>query len=126
MPLAWAAAEPCTITVTCSGDVTFEEVRALQVELAAHAPLRDSARMLVDANAVCGAPTASELRIIALEMKPLLDAGLGPIAIVCGSTFIYGVARMFAMLAVSVNANVGAFRDMAEARDWLSTQATAA
>ena len=126
MPLAWAATEPRTIMVTCSGDVTFDEVRALQADLAARAPLRDSARMLVDANAVCGAPSSSELRLIALEMKPLLNAGLGPVAIVCGSTFVYGVARMFAILAVAVDANVGAFRDMAEARDWLSEQATAA
>jgi hypothetical protein len=81
--------------------------------------------MLCDARAMISAPSASEVRALALEMAPLVEAGLGPVAIVCATPAIYGVARMFALHAEAARANVCAFQDMNEAIDWLDHQAAA-
>ena len=129
MPLALVDAagfRRATLYVVAFGNVTFEEVRTFQTALLADARLCCGVQMFCDARTVTGAPSAGELRIIAAETAPLIDAGLGPIAILCASPFTYGVARMFAVLAEAVHANVGAFRDFVEAQDWLDRQAAAA
>lgn len=124
MPLAWSIQDG-TIMVHASGKVTLEEVRVVQEQILVHPGWRAGAAMFVDARAQTGAPTAEELRIIAREMTPLVERGLGPVAMVCGSSFIYGVARMFSVFAEVVHANVGAFREMDEAQKWLDAQPTA-
>lgn len=53
--------------------------------------------MFVDTRKVTKAPSTSELRLIAREVKHLTDAGFGPIAVLTGSTWMYGVARMFSV-----------------------------
>lgn len=110
-----------TLVVRASGNVTFDESRRFQDELLGDPRLHDGVQMLVDATTMDGAPSANELRIIATEFVPLLRAGLGPIAIVCGSPFVYGVARMFTVFAEVVGARVAAFRDPTEARQWLDS-----
>jgi hypothetical protein len=122
MPLALAEAAKAvdqTLYVVGTGIVTFKEARDFQIALLGDKRLYPGCRMLCDVRTMDGAPSASELKILAREMAPLLNAGLGPVAIVCASPFIYGVARMFATLAEVVHADVAAFRDIGEARDWL-------
>ena len=114
-----------TLRVVLDGNVTFREARDFQLALLAGYRLGPRTPMLCDARAMVGAPSASEVRILAHQMAPLVEAGLGPVAIVCGTPAIYGVARMFALHAESAQATVGAFRDMDEAIDWLARQAAA-
>lgn len=78
--------------------------------------------MLVDARDVTGAPSTAELRRIAAEMKPLIDSGMGPIAIFTDSACIYGVARMFSVFAQTMSANVSAHRSPEDAEQWLAEQ----
>lgn len=64
----------------------------------------------------------AELRLIAGELKPLLDRGLGAIAIVAESALVYGAARMFGVFAQTVYARVATFGDIDEGRRWLIAQ----
>ena len=121
MPLTVAFQEPDTLIVCASGEVTFDEVQVTRARILAHPRLSGATQMLVDGRTVSGAPSASELRTIATEMVPMLERGMGPIAIVTDSPMVYGVARMFATFAELVNATVMPFRCMADAERWLAS-----
>src|SRR6266545_5055292 len=99
MPVELQYEEPATFKVRASGEVTFAEVEDLLGEILAHPQLRGGVRMLVDGREIEKAPSTPELRKIAADFGPLVDRGLGPVAIVTGSAFIYGVARMFSVFA---------------------------
>lgn len=122
MPLAFSVQEPRTFMVRASGRVTYEEVEQIRASILADPHLSRGARMLVDGRAVSAAPTASELRTIATEMLPMLQRGLGPVAIVTSSPMVYGVARMFSVFAELVSANVAPFPCMDDAEKWLASQ----
>jgi hypothetical protein len=121
MPVELEFEGPSIFRVRASGAVTFEEVEKLLGEIRADPRLCCGVSVLVDGREVEKAPTAAELRAIAADMKPLLDHGLGPVAIVTDSPFIYGVARMFSVFAEMVSANVAPFHCIDEARRWLSS-----
>ena len=122
MPLALEFDDPATFRVCASGQVTFDEVQEFRARILADPRLCCGTRMLVDGRDVRGAPSALELRTIAADMRPMLEKGLGPIAIVTSSQMVYGVARMFATFAELVNANISPFRDMGDAERWLAAQ----
>lgn len=116
MPLSLAFAEPSTFVVNASGEVTYEEVMELFEKILAHPRLGEGSDMLVDAEKVTGVPTTKELRVIARALRPLHVAGVSAMAIVTSSTFVYGIARMFSVLAESSGMRVSAFREMNEAQ----------
>ena len=122
MPVAFAFQEPCTFMVCCSGKVTYDEYQDMRVKLLSDPHPCSGAQMLVDASAVTSAPSASELRIIATDMLPMVARGLGRVAIVASTPMVYGVARMFSVYAELVNAKVMPFRCSDEAKDWLANQ----
>ena len=114
------------VKLTASGTVTYQEV----VDLIAHR-LVDPTRIpgmpvLVDARGVHGAPSAAELRLIAAEMKPLIDTGMGPIGILTDSTFVYGIVRMFSVFAQAMSADVSALRCQEDVELWLVSRRQAA
>lgn len=119
MPITSAFSEPSTFVARAAGKVTYGEVMAFLDHLRAHPRLADARSVLVDARDVSGAPDTDELREIARALQPLLSYGLARYAVVTGSDFVYGVARMFSVFAELMDINVGAFRDMDEAKAWL-------
>ena len=82
--------------------------------------------VIVDARNVREVPTTAELRIVARDLAPLRTHGVSRIAVCASSTFIYGIARMFGVFADAIGLQVGAFRRMEEAQDWLSSCSEAA
>lgn len=108
--------------ITAHGTVTYQDVVDLIAQRLADPARVPGLPVLVDGRGVTGAPSAPELRLIAVEMKPLIDSGLGPIAIVTDSSFIYGVVRMFSVFAQTMSANVSAHRRAEDAERWLMEQ----
>lgn len=106
------------IDVTARGQVTLEEARRA---IAEHPPdrARPALPILVDATAVTGAPSASELRQIVKHLQPLVAEGMGAMAIITASPFVYGVARMFSMFGQAISVDVMPFRCREEAENWL-------
>ena len=100
------------------GVVTFHDVNAhLDVEQRN----RDLDRPeLIDA---CGATTdltsADIRRLVQRAGAMLRTVDLGPTAIVTTSDVVYGMARMYSILAEGVGVNVEVFRDMDAATKWL-------
>lgn len=121
MPLTLEVADHAA-RVTASGTVTYQEVVYLIAQRLADPARIPGLPVLFDGRGVTGAPSAAELRLIATQMKPLIDSGLGPVAIVAGSAFTYGVVRMFAVFAQAMSANVAAYRREADAQRWLTEQ----
>lgn len=126
MAVAVEFAAPSEFVVHASGRVTFDEVMRAEADLLAHPALDARARLLVDGREVEAAPTAAELRSIAREMKAVHARGVKHFAIVAGSDFVYGVARMFAVFAQAVSLHVAVFRDIESARRWLRAHGTQA
>lgn len=125
MPVAYEFEESGVVLVRCSGAVTYEECLAAQNGMASDPRMTGSADMLVECGSVSSVPSAPELRKLAQNLRPMLDRGLGRIAIASHALFPYGVARMFAVFAEAVNADVAAFRSEDAARDWLTGEKAA-
>lgn len=122
MPLSLAFTEPSTFVVTASGKVTYEETTRILEDILADPRLDKDITVLVDARDVTGVPTTQELRALARELRPLHAAGVPAMAITTSSTFVYGIARMFSVLAEHSGLHVQVFRDLDEARRWLTTE----
>lgn len=122
MPVAVAFLKPDTFVIHASGDVTYAEVQRSIDDILAHRDFDERRKLLVDARAVEAAPSTGELRAIVRDMKPLFDKRVSVMAIVTDTTFVYGVARMFAVFAESFGLRVRAFRTMEDAEVWLAVQ----
>jgi hypothetical protein len=121
MPIAVAFSEPATLVITAAGTVTFAEVAVVLDDLIDDDRIGPGTCVLVDARAVEDAPSTPELRLIARDLAPLHERGVTHMAVCAESTFIYGVARMFAVFAELIGMRVAAFRNMDDAQRWLAS-----
>ena len=111
-----------TATIRASGRVTFDEGDELLHALREDPRCCGQWQILCDTTFMEAAPSAAELRVLALQMKPLRDRGMGACAVVAGNSFAYGIARMFSVFAEFVGIHVGAFRDEESGRAWLEQE----
>jgi hypothetical protein len=103
------------------GNITYDEIRA---------HLSDQARLqglaypeLVDATGATTDLTSKEVRELVTRTRDLLRHGpLGPTAIVATHDVLYGMARMYEILAGDDGVAVGVFRSVADAERWLSAE----
>jgi hypothetical protein len=100
------------------GLVTFHDINAhLDVEQRN----RDVHRAeLIDAREAVTDLTADQIRFLvqrAADMIKTVD--VGPTAIVTTNDLVFGLARMYALLAERVGVNAEVFRDMQSATEWL-------
>jgi len=122
MPLVVAYAPPCTMLVRASGWVTYEEAqRAIDQMLTIPGSARGRG-ILIEADDVREAPSTMELRALARDIRPLVERGMGHMAIASKRPFVIGVARMFGVFAEMYNLKVLAFRTLEEAEQWLREQ----
>lgn len=122
MPVSLAFAEPSTFIVNASGRVTHDETIEALDQILRHPRLTGHCGVLTDAREVSGAPTTQELRSIARALRPLHASGVPALAIVTSSTFVYGIARMFTVLAEASGLHISVFRGLDEAQHWLSDE----
>lgn len=107
------------VRVTASGHVTYAEVATLLAGRRDQPPGDAPLPVLVDAQTVDRAPSAADLRRIVTGLRHLAH-DMGPIGIITGSVYVYGVARMFSVFAEGVPASVKVFRCPEEAAGWLA------
>lgn len=121
MPVAVGFAPPDVFVVHATGDVTYVECQRALDDILAHpaGSSADGRKILIDGRGVLSAPSTEELRAFARDLKILIGRGYGPMAIVTDRTFVYGVARMFAVFAEAFGFHVRAFRSVDDASDWL-------
>ena len=126
MPFALELRRGTVMYVRAWGNVTFAECAALLDEVLDDTRLVPHTRILVDAHRVSEAPSAAELRTLVRDLYPLRSLGVDAIAIYTDSAFVYGMARMFAILAEISGLRVGVFRNRTEAEWWLNSIMVAA
>jgi hypothetical protein len=101
------------------GVVTFHDINA---HLDYEQRNRDLDRPeLIDARGATTTVTATQVRELvkrAADMLRMVD--LGPTAIVTDNDVVYGMARMYSVLAEGAGAAAEVFRDMQEATVWLN------
>jgi len=100
------------------GVVTFHDINA---HLDAEQKNRDLNRAeLIDARGATTDVTAEQVRRLVRRAADMLRVvELGPTAIVTNNDVVYGMARMYSILAEGVGANTEVFRDMESATRWL-------
>ena len=117
MPLSLDNAGP-VVRITASGPVSYSEILELFQAMMRKAPRVRGVPVFVDTRGVTDAPSTPELRLIAVEVKQLTDAGFGPIAVLTGSAWMYGVVRMFSVFVQSAT-EVVALRCIEDAEAWV-------
>ena len=120
MPATLKFEEPCTFVTTAWGHLTYADAKGSIDATLAHPRFGPGCDALFDGTDVNTVPSTAELRTLAADLKPLRDAGLSAVALVAGSNFTFGVARMFSAFAEAFGAKVGAFRSVEDARAWLA------
>jgi hypothetical protein len=102
-----------------AGLVTYDDINA---HLDLEQKNRDLDRPeLIDARGATTDVTTAQVRKLvqrATQMLRLVD--LGPTAIVTDNDVVYGMARMYSVLAESAGANADVFRDIESATRWLN------
>ena len=100
------------------GIVTFHDINA---HLDLEQRNRDLNRSeLIDARGATTDITSDQVRRLVRRAADMLRLGnLGPTAIVTTDDVVYGMARMYSILAEGVGAAAEVFRDMESATSWL-------
>lgn len=117
MPLSLDNAGP-VVRITAAGPVSYSEILELFQAMMRKAPRAAGVPVFVDTREVTAAPSTRELRLIAVEVRQLTDAGFGPIAVLTGSAWMYGVVRMFSVFVQSAT-EVVALRCIEDAEAWV-------
>jgi hypothetical protein len=109
------------VLTTATGALTDADILGLKARLAADPRWSPGMREQTDVRGI------DRLEVTTEGVKRMVswDAAAGPalrsyrLAIVAPRDEVYGMARMYQMLADSSVPNVGVFRDLAEAEQWL-------
>lgn len=121
VPITVQFEEPRKFLLQASGTVTLDQTLHTIDEILGHESLSPGSRILVHGEEVTKAPSTAELFVIAREMKILTNYGVVAVAIVTGHTFVYGIARIFAVFAQNVGMNVAVFHSLDQASRWFSS-----
>ena len=111
------------IRTRCYGHVTLNEVLGHFRDLRQESALPKRLDVFLDLHEVTSRPTAEEIRIASKEPGALRGTvTFGWCAIVVDRDALFGMARMWAILAEGTFAAVNVFRSTAEAEAWLEAQ----
>jgi hypothetical protein len=119
MPITIAVdREQPLVTTTVWGDVTYEEI---QSHLSEEEHLRATGYPeLIDAMAASTTLSSDEVRALVNRTHDMLrEAPFGPTAIASDNDVVYGMARMYQILAERDGISIGVFRSVADAERWL-------
>ena len=106
------------VTTTVRGQVTYEEI---QSHLSEEEHLRATGYPeLIDAMGASTTLTTDEVRALVNRTHDMLRQGrFGPTAIASDNNVIYGMARMYQILAERDGISIAVFRSLPEAERWL-------
>ena len=109
------------IRTRCIGDVTPEEVAAHFRELSQDRNRPKHLNVLLDLTEETSLPEKEDLLGVSLHISDLFDsAQFGACAIVADNDALFGMMRMFEVLANEYFVVTHVFRELAEAESWLN------
>lgn len=111
--------EPRLIRAIATGIIRAEDLHGLIDWLLADPNLTQGIRGLYDSRLAEPDVTVLQLAEVAVEVKKLLDRGLGRLALVAQSQTTYRVEKTFSILARAVGVDVDVFWELEAAEAWL-------
>lgn len=111
------------IRALATGIIRAEDLHGLINSLLGDANLTPGIRGLYDSRLAEPDVTVLQLAEIAVEVKKLLDRGLGRLALVAQSQTTYRVEKTFSILARAVGVDVDVFWELEAAEAWLGLSA---
>jgi stage II sporulation SpoAA-like protein len=109
------------IRTTCFGHVRLPDVMAHFDALQRDPNRPDRLDVLLDLRGMTTPPEAPQLQAVADRVSLVEGLVFGACAIVTNKESMFGMARMFEVLARAHFAAIRSFRDVAEAEEWLET-----
>ena len=124
MPISYQIDRTAALIRTrCYGHVTLHEVLGHFRDLRQESALPKRLDVFLDMHEVTSCPTAEEIRIASKEPGALQGTvTFGCCAIVVDRDALYGMARMWGILAEGSFVAVNVFRSTTEAEAWLEAQ----
>jgi hypothetical protein len=119
MPLELSFRKPSTFLITATGAVNYAEAVDIIDAVLADARFADAKALVTDAREITEVPATTELRHLANQLKTVHERGLRLHVIVTKGGFVYGIARMFSVLAEMRGIKVHVAQSMEEAQKWL-------
>lgn len=114
-------AERGKIVTRCTGPVTFDEVIGHFVQLEADPECPDRLDVLLDLSGITTLPDHKQVRAVASEVGRLVSRiRWGSCAIVAPRDAIFGISRMFEMIADAHFESLKVFRAYEDAERWLT------
>ncbi len=114
--------ESSLIHTRCTGDVTFAEVLAHFRELEADPGVPAGVDVQLDLSEMRSLPETGQLRAVAGRLERLKPrVKWGAFAIVAGRDALFGMIRVFQVIAEEHFADSAVFRDRDEAQLWLAS-----
>ena len=111
------------IRTRCMGMVTFAEVVEHFHALERDPECGEGLDVLLDVSEVNSLPDASQIRAVALELKKIQkNVKFGACAIVAARDALFGMLRMFEVMAQEYFRVICVFRATNEAEAWLDSQ----
>jgi len=109
------------IRTTCFGHVRLQDVMAHFDELQRDPNRPDRLDVLLDLRDMAAPPEAPQLQAVADRVSLVEGLVFGACAIVASKESMFGMARMFEVLARPYFAELRTFRDVAAAEEWLES-----
>jgi len=109
------------IRTTCFGNVRLPDVMAHFDALQKDPDRPDRLDVLLDLRDMTTPPEAPQLQAVADRVSLVEGLVFGACAIVTNKESMFGMARMFEVLARAHFAAIRTFRNVAEAEEWLET-----
>lgn len=124
MPISYQIDRTAALIRTrCYGHVTLHEVLGHFRDLRQESALPKRLDVFLDLHEVTSRPTAEEIRIASKEPSALQGTvTFGCCAIVVDRDALFGMARMWGILAEGSFVSVNVFRSTTEAEAWLEAQ----
>jgi hypothetical protein len=111
------------IRTRCVGDVTFDEVVAHFRTLLQDPDVPNYLDVLLDLSELATLPETRQLENVAREVQKTREkVRFGVCAIVAQRDALFGMMRMFEVIARKYFREIRAFREMGEAEAWLASQ----
>jgi hypothetical protein len=109
------------VLVTATGLVTRLDMDDLHCRLIADREIRPGMRLLLEAAKVDSQLSFSDLQEIAGRLSEIFERGIGKVAVVADSTYVYSLAKTFAIFAANEPVRMKPFRRRDEAIAWLDS-----
>jgi hypothetical protein len=122
VPVNYAVStEDNLVLVTARGLVTRADMDDLHYQVLADPQIRPGMRMILEAASVDSQLSFSDLQEIAGRLGEIFERGIGKVAVVADSTYVYSLAKTFAIFAANEPVRMKPFRGREEAIQWLDS-----